>query len=414
MSELFRKEAVDFFKEKHLGEVVELRSITISFLTVMTVAIAVVLVIFICWGQYTRKAHVEGYLVPNKGLIKIYASQTGILTEQFVEEGQKVKQGDRLFVLSTDHSSLEKTQAQAAVIEQIKQRRNSLEVEIKKQLRIDQMAEHGVTAQLATKKSELSEIDHEIRSQIKLVANMSRMAKRYKELVQSKFVADVEVDEKEDALLTQEVKLWNLKRTRLSLLGTVTTLELDRTKFGLEAENSLAVMRRQLFELEQQLTEYESRRNIVITASKEGVVSTIRVKSGQTVTSTQPLLSILPSGANLEAVLLIPSRAIGFIKHDQTVSIHYQAFPHQRYGSHRGYIGKISQTLITPQESTLPVTLEEPVYLAVVTLDSQLVKAYGKDIALQSGMLLDADVLLDRQRLIRWIFDPILSVKGRV
>jgi membrane fusion protein len=40
--------------------------------------------------------------------------------------------------------------------------------------------------------------------------------------------------------------------------------------------------------------------------------------------------------------------------------------------------------------------------------------AYGQSLALRSGMLLDADVWIDRRRLIEWIFDPLLSVAGRV
>jgi len=34
--------------------------------------------------------------------------------------------------------------------------------------------------------------------------------------------------------------------------------------------------------------------------------------------------------------------------------------------------------------------------------------------ALQAGMTLDADVRLDRRRLIEWLFDPLLSVTGRI
>ena len=56
----------------------------------------------------------------------------------------------------------------------------------------------------------------------------------------------------------------------------------------------------------------------------------------------------------------------------------------------------------------------EPLYRITVTLDRQAVQAYGQAQPLAAGMQLEADVLLDRRRLIEWIFEPLLSVTGRV
>ena len=52
--------------------------------------------------------------------------------------------------------------------------------------------------------------------------------------------------------------------------------------------------------------------------------------------------------------------------------------------------------------------------MVTVRLPAQAVKAYGQNMALQSGMALDADVRIDSRRLIEWVFDPLLSVAGRV
>jgi membrane fusion protein len=49
-----------------------------------------------------------------------------------------------------------------------------------------------------------------------------------------------------------------------------------------------------------------------------------------------------------------------------------------------------------------------------VVLERQSVQAYGQAQPLAAGMQLEADVLLDRRRLIEWIFEPLLSVTGRV
>jgi membrane fusion protein len=69
--------------------------------------------------------------------------------------------------------------------------------------------------------------------------------------------------------------------------------------------------------------------------------------------------------------------------------------------------------------STLPASLSqslasEPLYRITVSLDRQTVAAYGQEQALAAGMQLDADVLLERRRLIEWIFEPVLSIAGRI
>ena len=98
----------------------------------------------------------------------------------------------------------------------------------------------------------------------------------------------------------------------------------------------------------------------------------------------------------------------------QTVALRYQAFPYQRFGSYSGRVAEISRTLILPNETTLPSPLTQSAYRVTVTLDLQWVRAYGQNLPLQSGMLLDASIWLDRRKLYQWLLDPLYSVVGRV
>jgi membrane fusion protein len=56
----------------------------------------------------------------------------------------------------------------------------------------------------------------------------------------------------------------------------------------------------------------------------------------------------------------------------------------------------------------------EPIYRIVVRLARQDVQAYGQHFALQPGMALQADVLLERRRLFEWVLDPLYAVVGRL
>jgi membrane fusion protein len=49
-----------------------------------------------------------------------------------------------------------------------------------------------------------------------------------------------------------------------------------------------------------------------------------------------------------------------------------------------------------------------------IALERQDVAAYGKRLPIQPGMLLDADIVLDREPIWRWLLEPLLSLTGRI
>ena len=61
---------------------------------------ALALLLFMGFGEYSRKARVVGFLAPSQGMVKVLATQAGTVIEKRVNEGQQVKQGDVLFVLA--------------------------------------------------------------------------------------------------------------------------------------------------------------------------------------------------------------------------------------------------------------------------------------------------------------------------
>jgi len=39
---------------------------------------------------------------------------------------------------------------------------------------------------------------------------------------------------------------------------------------------------------------------------------------------------------------------------------------------------------------------------------------YGKPVALQPGMQLEADVLIENRKLIEWVLDPLYTLTGKI
>ncbi len=408
--DLFRREALDFNREKSFGDVILTRPLSFSLLTFFAVFFAMAIVVFAFCAQYTRKAHVVGYLAPDKGLIKVYAPQAGTLIEKKIKEGQQVKQGDALFVLSTERSSRDAAETQAAAIAKLQERRASLANELTKQGTIDNIQTRAASDRMHGMKAELAQLRDEIGIQQQRVASAQGNLARFRTLMNSQFVSAAQTQQKNEELLEQKARLQTLLRSRTALERDLNSLRHEINSGDLRASNQRGVIERDITALEQELAEHEARRIIVITAPADGTVTAILAERGQSTQPQSALLSILPYGAMLEAQLLVPSRAIGFIAAHQQVAVRYQAFPYQRFGSYRGRITEVAKTLIVPNESQLPVAINEAVYRVTVALDAQSVSAYSRDIPLQVGMLLDADIWLDRRRIIDWVFDPLLTV----
>ena len=99
---LFRQEALNHKRDTWLGEILLSRPTSFAFLTLFFFTLATVALVYLVVGEYTKKARVSGYLVPDQGLIKIFAQQSGTVTKLAAKEGQNVKKGDVLLVVSTE------------------------------------------------------------------------------------------------------------------------------------------------------------------------------------------------------------------------------------------------------------------------------------------------------------------------
>ena len=129
------------------------------------------------------------------------------------------------------------------------------------------------------------------------------------------------------------------------------------------------------------------------------------------------LASLVPADTRLQAHLYAPSSALGFIRPQQPVRLRVAAFPHQKFGHQAGAVLQVSSTPLQAGElAALPLAVkpDEPLYRVTVNLEQQYVLAYGREQPLAAGMQLDADVMLERRRLVEWLFAPVLGIAGRL
>ncbi len=421
MAGLFRPEVIEGRQQAWLGSIQLVRPLSLAVLTAGVVAVAVAAGAFLYEGRYTRKAHISGYLVPDRGVVRLVPPQQAVVLERRVVEGAQVRAGDVLFVLSLDRATLA-GDTRAAVKASLDARVRSLHDSARQRAQLQAAQLRSLDRQVDNMRRELAQIDAENELQTQRLTMAQQAVARFESLQRDNFVSAAQVQTKREELLAVRAQIQALARQRGAQMRELGVLEAQRRELPLEAQARQGEIERELAGVAQEAAEIEAKQRIVIRAPQDGVVTAVLAEAGHSVSPDTALASLLPAGARLEAQLFAPSSAVGFVQRDQAVQLRYQAFPYQKFGHHGGQVLAVSRTPLQASELAglpLPQSLKEapsaePLYRITVALDAQTVRAYGQARPLAAGMQLEADVLLDRRRLIEWIFEPLLSVSGRV
>jgi membrane fusion protein len=410
---LYREDALRAKQIGWLGEVVLLRPISFAFLSGAAAALASLVVIFMCWGSYTKRVTVSGQLIPDLGLIKVYAVQSGIVAKKNAREGQVVKQGEILYVISTERHSNGQGDVQAVISSDVAARRQSLSNERTQLLQLQRGEREILNKKIESLQYELSKLDKQIEGQKTRLRLASDTVSRYRGLVEQNYMSHQLAQQKLEDMLDQEGRLQSLERDRVSVGRELTVQKNDMSNLGFRQQNQLEQIDRSIASVGQELTESEAKRTLVIVAPESGVVTAVAAEAGQAVDVSRPLASIVPSHAQLQAHLYAPSRAIGFVRPGNTVRLRYQAYPYQQFGHAKGTV--ISMSLTALQGSEIAGTSSnEPMYKIIVGLDKQTVDTYGAARPLQAGMVLDADILQEKRKLYEWVLEPLYSLTGKL
>lgn len=415
MRPLFREQAIEYVSTRQYGTVILARDLSHLVLTGLFVAIAAGIIAFFSFFSTTRKAQCQGVLLPTAGVIRVIPSQAGVIKETRVHEGQQVQAGDVLFVLSSERSSTSADSTQKTISALMQSRRDSYDTELKqsnKQSRQRISASQRRALDLAY---DIERIGDQIGLQQSRVGLSEQNLKRFSDLKATNYISPAQLQDKQAELLDQRQRLADLHRLQSSSKRELATAEADLRDLQVQAQRDVGALQRNMAAIEQDLTENEARREILVRASQDGMVTAITTGVGQTVAASTVLASVLPAGAELEAEIYAPSRSAGFVKPGMTVLLRYQAYPYQKFGQYTAHVREVANTALSPQELGLGNGgVSEPLYRVRLKLDQQAVLAYGKPISLKSGMLVDASVVLERRRLYEWVLEPLFSISGRM
>jgi membrane fusion protein len=414
MSRLFRKEALEHQEARRFGSGIALSPLSFKLVTVFVLIIVVAIGCFLYWGSYSNKKTVAGYVLPSKGVVTVHAPQRGTIVARYVDLGDHVRQGQKLYQIELERSTLKTADVNAALLAQYGAQVKSIQnqMELAKRLKASKVAQ--LQSQQRDLKVEYGHLGGQLKTEKAILALARKNLSRYQQLARTGMVSKSDLQKARQKALAQQATNQELEKNRIALHTQIDQIPAEISQAQTNTANQIADLENQSSQIDQQRLQLQVAQKVVVRAPTDGVVSSVITRLGQGVSAQTPLMSILPHGSVFQARLLVPTRAIGFVHTGEPVRLRYSAFPYQQFGLYRGRVNKVSRSIIAPLELHLPVTSKTPYYLVTASLAKPYVRAYGKRMPLTAGMTLSADIVLNRERLYEWILRPIESLRGHL
>jgi membrane fusion protein len=416
-SDLFRKEVLDSDGKRGQGAVLLVYPLSTYFMVMLALALLAALCVFAVMGQYTRHATVAGVLEPSEGVVKMYASQTGILKTSFIKEGQSVKKGDVLLVFESAHQGVSGQAVEDELDVKLSERLATLHRERDGTLQLQDADVLNMRRNLLALKSNSAASAVEILTQSQRVKSAQEMVTRFQQLEKAGYMPAFQTQQKIDALMEQQMRLQALQKAATSADDDIARLALQLNSSQLRKQVTQAQLDRTISSTESELSKQQSGHEWSVIAPCDGMVTSLTIAANQNTSMNLPLVSIVPAASILQANLYAPSRALGFLRPGQVVAMKLDAFPYQKFGMIYGKVIAIADSPGQATESTYENRLatsaraQEPVYTIRVAIDQQFIYAYGEKQRLRPGIQLDAEIRLETRALYEWVLEPLYSLR---
>ena len=170
---LFRQEVIQAKKGSYFGKTLIVTPVSLSIWSFSMFFIAVAIGLYLYFGEYTKRQTVDGLLVPDKGLITVYAKAPGTVAKKFVQQGEEVTKGQLLYLVSTEQEAV---------------------------------AEQGLSAQ------QIALLEKQIETQKNKIAMFEKKAASFQELLKEHYISEVEFQKHQDEFLSAKIALNGYER----------------------------------------------------------------------------------------------------------------------------------------------------------------------------------------------------------
>jgi HlyD family secretion protein len=398
------------------------------------------LVIWAVAGRLDIVAVAEGKLVPQTYVKNVQPSESGIVKEILVREGDRVRAGQVLMRMDTLITDADARSIQADLErKRLTLRRVDAELadaafqakagdpphlaaEVQSQFRANRAA---FQAALAEEKSRLAKARQDLAAAIEIQRKFAEVLPHYREqekafdkLGKEGFAGGVLVSDKKRERIEKEQELATQVHMIESARAGVQESEMKLVQIDSDYRRQLHAERNDVQaafdKLSQESAKQTHRKELLeLKATQDSVVKDLATHSiGTVVQPGTVLLTLVPENETLRAEVWVSNEDIGFVRTGQKVRLKFAAFPFQKYGMVEGEVEHIGADSVDPAvnggaPAGKPGAAPGLTYKALVALKSARLEADGERFPLSAGMQANAEILLGTRSVLEYLLSPV-------
>lgn len=400
---LFRRNAVRSLNERRHGRPIARLPRAWLWLAGFAAAFCGVLFVFAATIDYARKESARGWLVAEKGIVRIAHGGPAVIASVLRRAGDAVSRGDVIAYLSPAEASGDGGKTASTIHGLLRDELD--EVATRESLAREQFAADldALTAQISGVDRELLALADQRRGQRARVSRSRETLSRLESAHESGAIAEVDLLRQRDEFATQQQSLARLAQEQDRLGRERGNLQARRERLASELEAQLSELASLGNEIRLRLARHESDQLVPVASPIDGTIATLDLVAGNTIRPGQLLATVMPEHSSLVADVYVPTRAVGMIRPGQPVRLRYDAFPPERFGVATGVVDSVDDFVLLPEDVPSSFRVGEATYRVRVRLDApHVVDRRGRH-ALKPGMLLVADVVLESRSILEWL-----------
>lgn len=413
---LYRNQAIAYLTEEKFGRTIILppRLHLLACLALLLIFVACLLLLLT--QSFSHKTKVTGQIINPKQIVTInHIEPRGIVSDVLVRNGDRVEKGQALVRVKRTEALLQGEQLKLDLIEDaqsqitdINTRKQQLDIQDEQKLRL--LTKQIEIAQQSYALGELNKLG--VAKQITL---LSSQIDSQQTLIEKNMLSQSQVVGAKQQLLEYQMRHRTLQQAQIQLQQSIANVtqqieDLKISSHKRSQESTQAVSRLKL-----DIAHLKLNHEYTIKAPKAGLISSLQVQEGSDLSKLKTLLKLVGDAQAFTAKVYIPADAIGLIKTQQDVVLRLDAFPYQQFGTIKGKLVQISDSILMPGESsTIPYQDSVPIFEGIIALNQQYIDVKGKPVSFMHGMSFEASITLSDRTLIEWILAPIYRLKGAI
>ncbi len=381
----------------------------------------------------------QGKIVPTGRVKIIQPLETGVVREIFVQEGERVTEGQPLLKLDTTQTSADRDQLLdqdlalrlerarlLSVLSSVEgnesadpftglNRATPNQIQLRKdrartQLNAYRAQINALEAEQHQRQSERDAVVNRIQQLDATIPLVTERAESLQGLAKKNLVPRTQWLELEQQRIEQ-VKQRDVEQNNLAMLGAAIS-NIAQRRAALQAEFTQGLLT-ELSEVENRIAGYQQEHIKAeqrlalqnLSSPVSGTVHRLAIHTvGGVVTPAQELMHIVPDEETMEIEAWVQNKDIGFVRDGQAAVIKVETFPFTKYGTIDGEVRTVSQDA-TPDENL------GLVYAARVRMHQATMQVEEKIVNLTPGMSVTVEVNMGTRRLIEFLLSPLLRYR---